>query len=148
MYKEPAMIELARAAIIIDSARKHARAAGLQPLTVAVLDAAGCLVALQREDGSSLLRPQIAQAKAWGALGMGMGTRALAQRAASHPAFISALTVLAGGQIVPVPGGVLIRSSDRAILGAVGISGDHADRDEECAVVGIEAAGLSADTGA
>src|SRR5712675_2008537 len=134
MYKEPAMIELARAAIIIDSACKHARAAGLQPLTVAVLDAAGCLVALQREDGSSLLRPQIAQAKAWGALGMGVGTRALAQRAASHPAFVSALSALSDGRIVPVPGGVLIRSSTRAVIGAVGISGDHADHDEACAI--------------
>src|SRR3979490_2795974 len=118
------MINVVDATIIVDGALAHGRSLGLQPLTVAVLDAGGYLVSFKREDGSSLLRPQIAQAKAWGALGMGMGTRALAQRAASHPAFVSALTVLAGGQIVPVPGGVLIRSNDRAILGAVGISGD------------------------
>jgi len=132
---------------MIDTALKHGREKGLQPLTVAVLDAAACLVALQREDGSSLLRPQIAQAKAWGALGMGMGTRALAQRAASHPAFVSALSALSDGRIVPVPGGVLIRSSTRAVIGAVGISGDHSDHDEACAIAGIEAAGFTADSG-
>jgi len=141
------MIALAQAVTIIGTALKHGRENGLQPLTVAVLDAAGCLVALQREDGSSLLRPQIAQAKAWGALGMGVGTRALAQRAASHPAFVSALSALSDGRIVPVPGGVLIRSSTRAIIGAVGISGDHSDHDEACAIAGIEAAGFAADSG-
>jgi uncharacterized protein GlcG (DUF336 family) len=81
-------------------------------------------------------------------LGMGMGTRALAQRAASHPAFMSALTALSDGRIVPVPGGVLIRSGTHTIIGAVGISGDLADHDEACAVVGIESAGFRADTGA
>jgi uncharacterized protein GlcG (DUF336 family) len=141
------MIALAQAVTMIDTALKHGREKRLQPLTVAVLDAAGCLVALQREDGSSLLRPQIAQAKAWGALGMGMGTRALAQRAASHPAFVSALSALSDGRIVPVPGGVLIRSSTRAVIGAVGISGDHADHDEACAIAAIEAAGFTADSG-
>ncbi|MDB6100705.1 MAG: GlcG protein [Gammaproteobacteria bacterium] len=141
------MIALAQAVTMIDTALKHGREKGLQPLTVAVLDAGGCLVALQREDGSSLLRPQIAQAKAWGALGMGMGTRALAQRAASHPAFMSALSALSDGRIVPVPGGVLIRSSTRAVIGAVGISGDHSDHDEACAIAGIEAAGFTADSG-
>jgi uncharacterized protein GlcG (DUF336 family) len=141
------MIALAQAVTMIDTALKHGREKGLQPLTVAVLDAGGSLVALQREDGSSLLRPQIAQAKAWGALGMGMGTRALAQRAASHPAFMSALSALSDGRIVPVPGGVLIRSSTRAVIGAVGISGDHSDHDEACAIAGIEAAGFTADSG-
>src|SRR5260370_33996498 len=116
------MIALAQAVTMIDTALKHGREKRLQPLTVAVLDAAGCLVALQREDGSSLLRPQIAQAKPWGALGMGLCTRALAQRAAWHPAFICLSTVLAGGQIVRVPGGVPTRSGHRAILGAVGRS--------------------------
>jgi uncharacterized protein GlcG (DUF336 family) len=141
------MIALAQAVTMIDTALKHGREKGLQPLTVAVLDAGGSLVALQREDGSSLLRPQIAQAKAWGALGMGMGSRALAQRAASHPAFMSALSALSDGRIVPVPGGVLIRSSTRAVIGAVGISGDHSDHDEACAIAGIEAAGFTADSG-
>jgi uncharacterized protein GlcG (DUF336 family) len=105
------------------------------------------LVSFKREDGSSLLRPEIAQAKAWGALGMGMGSRALAQRASAQPAFISAVNALAGGRLIPVPGGVLIRSRTKSIIGAVGITGATSDQDEACAVAGIEAAGFGADTG-
>jgi uncharacterized protein GlcG (DUF336 family) len=75
------MIDLIRATLIVDKALAHGRSLKLPPLTVAVLDAGGCLVSFKREDGSSLLRPEIAQAKAWGALGMGVGSRALAQRA-------------------------------------------------------------------
>jgi uncharacterized protein GlcG (DUF336 family) len=142
------MIGLDSAVTLIDGSLKHARGLGLQPMTVVVLDAGGCLVALKREDGSSLLRPRIAQAKASGALGMGMGSRALAKRAESHPAFMNAIIGLADGMLVPVPGGVLIRSAAGSILGAVGISGDHSDKDEACAVAGIEAAGLIGDTGA
>jgi uncharacterized protein GlcG (DUF336 family) len=142
------MIDLARATVVVDKALAEGRSLGLPPLTVAVLDGSGCLVCFKREDGSSLLRPEIAQAKAWGALGMGMGSRALAQRASVQPAFISAVNALAGGRLIPVPGGVLIRSSGKSIIGAVGITGATSDQDEACAVAGIEAAGFSADTGA
>jgi uncharacterized protein GlcG (DUF336 family) len=142
------MIDLAHATIVVDKALAQGRSLGLPPLTVAVLDGSGCLVSFKREDGSSLLRPEIAQAKAWGALGMGMGSRALAQRASVQPAFISAVNALAGGRLVPVPGGVLIRSSGKSIIGAVGITGATSDQDEACAVAGIEAAGFTADTGA
>jgi len=142
------MIDLAHATVVVDKALAQGRSLGLPPLTVAVLDGSGCLVCFKREDGSSLLRPEIAQAKAWGALGMGMGSRALAQRASVQPAFISAVNALAGGRLIPVPGGVLIRSSDKSIVGAVGITGATSDQDEACAVAGIEAAGFSADTGA
>ena len=117
------MIDLAHATVVVDKALAQGRSLGLPPLTVAVLDGSGCLVCFKREDGSSLLRPEIAQAKAWGALGMGMGSRALAQRASVQPAFISAVNALAGGRLIPVPGGVLIRSSDKSIIGAVGITG-------------------------
>jgi uncharacterized protein GlcG (DUF336 family) len=141
------MIDLAHATMIVDKALAHGRSLGLPPLTVAVLDGSGCLVSFKREDGSSLLRPEIAQAKAWGALGMGMGSRALAQRATAQPAFISAVNALAGGRLIPVPGGVLIRSAVKSILGAVGITGATSEQDEACAVAGIEAAGFSAETG-
>jgi uncharacterized protein GlcG (DUF336 family) len=141
------MIDLVHATTIVDKALAHGRGMGLPPLTVAVLDAAGCLVAFKREDGSSLLRPEIAQAKAWGTLGMGIGSRALAQRAAAAPAFIAAVNNLADGRIIPVPGGVLIRDGKNAIIGAVGITGAVSEQDEACAVAGIEAAGYVADTG-
>jgi uncharacterized protein GlcG (DUF336 family) len=142
------MIDLAHATNIVDRALEHGRSLGLPPLTVAVLDAAGCLVSFKREDGSSLLRPDIAQAKAFGALGMGIGSRAIAARAAVAPAFVSAVNALAGGRLIPVPGGVLIRSSSKAIIGAVGITGANSDQDEACAAAGIAAAGFVADTGA
>jgi uncharacterized protein GlcG (DUF336 family) len=141
------MIDLQHATTIVDKALAHGRGMGLPPLTVAVLDGAGCLVSFKREDGSSLLRPQIAQAKAWGTLAMGIGSRALAQRAAAAPAFIAAVNNLADGRIIPVPGGVLIRDAHNAIVGAVGITGAVSEQDEACAVAGIEAAGYVADTG-
>jgi uncharacterized protein GlcG (DUF336 family) len=142
------MIDLVHATLIVDKALEQGRAMGLPPLTVAVLDAAGCLVSFKREDGSSLLRPEIAQAKAYGTLAMGIGSRAIAARAAVAPAFVSAVNALAGGRIIPVPGGVLIRSSSKAIIGAVGITGAVSEQDEACAVAGIVAAGYTADTGA
>jgi uncharacterized protein GlcG (DUF336 family) len=142
------MIDLAHATSIVDQALEHGRTLGLPPLTVAVLDAAGCLVSFKREDGSSLLRPEIAQAKAFGALAMGIGSRAIAARASVAPAFVSAVNALAGGRLIPVPGGVLIRTSSKSIIGAVGITGANSDQDEACAVAGIEAVGFIADTGA
>lgn len=141
-------ISLANAEQLIAAARAHGQSLQLAPLTVAILDAAGRLTALAREDGSSLLRPEIAQAKAFGALAMGMGSRGLAERAQSHPAFIGSVTALAGGMLVPVPGGVLIRDSANSLLGAVGISGALPDEDEACAVAGILACGLIAQVGA
>lgn len=133
--------------MIADKSLEKGREQGFAPLTVAVLDAGGHLKVLKREDGSSLLRPEIAVGKAWGVLGMGFGSRELARRAAKLPAFVGALCELSGGRMVPVAGGVLIRSASGEILGSVGISGDTSDNDEICAVHGIKAAGLAPDTG-
>jgi uncharacterized protein GlcG (DUF336 family) len=140
-------LTLDQAAAIVDTALARGRELGLQPLTVAVLDPGGHLVCVKREDGSGILRPQIASGKAWGALGMGFGSRELARRAADNPVFVDALSGASGGRVVPVPGGVLIRSTDGELLGAVGVSGDTSDNDEVCAVHGVERAGLIADTG-
>lgn len=133
--------------LIADKALEKGRELGFTPLTVAVLDAGGQIKVIKREDGSSLLRPEIAMGKAWGVLGMGFGGRELARRASKMPAFFGALSDLSGGRMVPVPGGVLIRSQSGEILGSVGISGDTSDNDEVCAVWGIRAAGLKPDTG-
>lgn len=141
-------LTLEQAALIVDQALEQGRARKFKPLTVAVLDAGGHLVAFKREDGSSILRPDIASGKAWAALGMGFGGRELARRAGSQPTFFSALLSVSGGRMVPAIGGVLIRATDGAIIGAVGISGDTGENDEVCAMHGIEAAGLVADGGA
>jgi uncharacterized protein GlcG (DUF336 family) len=142
-----ANVTLAQATTIVDTALAEGHARSFKPLTVAVLDAGGYLVALKREDNSSLLRPQIATAKAWGCLGMGFGGRELARRGEKAPAFFGVLSELAEGRMVPVPGGVLIRDGRGEIIGSVGISGDTSVNDEICAVAGIKAAGLAPDTG-
>ena len=141
------VLTLAQASTIVDVALQKGRELGLAPLTVVVLDAGGQLKAVKREDNSSLLRPEIALGKAWGVLGMGFGGRELQRRAGKAPAFFAVLSDMSGGRMVPVPGGVLIRSADGAIIGSVGISGDLSEKDEACAVAGIVAAGLKPDTG-
>ena len=136
------------ARVIVDNALGHARGNDFPPMTVAVLDHGGHLIAFAREDGSSLLREKIARAKAQSALNMGTGTRALAARAETQTHFINAITALAGGELIPVPGGVLVRDAGSgAVLGAVGVSGYSPDNDEACALSGIHAAGLVADAG-
>ena len=105
-------------------------------------------MAFKREDRSGILRFDIAFGKAWGALGMGFGSRELADRAGKNPLFFGVLATVSQGRLVPVPGGVLIKDAAGSVLGAVGISGDTSDKDEVCAIAGIEAAGLKAVVGA
>jgi uncharacterized protein GlcG (DUF336 family) len=119
----------------------------LKPLVVTVLDARGCVKISAAQDGTSLMRSEIAHGKAYGALAMGMGSRALFQRAQEQAYFISAVNTMAQGRMIPVPGGVLIQNGSGVLLGAVGVSGDTSDNDEICAVAGIEAAGLKANAG-
>ena len=140
-------ITLAKADAIADRALEKGREMNFQPLTVAVLDAGGHLKVLKRADDSSLLRPDIAIGKAWGALGMGFGGRELARRAEKMPAFFIALNAMSDGRMVPVPGGALIRDASGAIVGSIGISGDISDNDEICLVDAVESQGLVADTG-
>ncbi len=142
-----ASLDMQKAVGLIAAALDHAHTAAMRPMTVAVLDAGGHLVAFQREDRSGILRPQIAIGKAWGVLGMGVGGRELAQRAEAHPSFFAALSVASEGRIFPVPGGVLVRDAQGDILGAVGVSGDLPLHDEACALAGIAAVGLRGDAG-
>ena len=138
-----AILKLAQASAIIDAALAEGRKRSFAPLAVAVLDAGGHLIAFKREDGAGFVRFDIANGKAWGALGMGFGTRELAERAAKFPTFVAALSATSQGRMIPSPGGVLIVGTDGEVVGAVGISGDVGDNDEVCAIAGIEAVGLS-----
>lgn len=140
-------LTLAEAETIIDAALAKGRDLDLGRLSVLVLDDGGHPIAMKREDGSEFLRPLIANAKAWGALGMGLPSRLLHERAKKLPVFIGALSEISDGRLVALPGGVIIRDADGGILGAVGVSGDVSEPDEVCAVVGVEAAGLEADVG-
>jgi uncharacterized protein GlcG (DUF336 family) len=137
-------IKLAQAWQIIEVALAHGRAIDCQPLAIAVLDPGGHLVAFAREDGTSFLRPKIAEAKAYVALGMGMGSRSLVER---PEYFMTMLNAGTDGRALKAPGGVLIRAKSGELFGAVGVTGDVSDRDEACAVKGIEAVGLTAETG-
>jgi uncharacterized protein GlcG (DUF336 family) len=136
------MTTLAQAEAVAKATLERGREVAAAPLTVAVLDAGGHLVVLHREDGSGILRPQIAIAKAYGALGMGLSSRELGVRAEKQPTFFASLTAIADGRLAVAAGGVLIRSAEGAVIGAVGVSGDVSDVDEVCAVAGVQAAGL------
>lgn len=142
-----AEITLSKARTIIRAALKHARAAGMKPIAVAVLDAGGHVKAFEREDGASFYRFQVARGKAHGAIGMGLGSRTLHERAERQSYFLLSVAALEGTSLIPVPGGVLVRDRRGAVIGAVGISGDKSAADETAAVAGIEAAGFTADTG-
>jgi uncharacterized protein GlcG (DUF336 family) len=112
-----------------------------------VFDERGCLRAFLSQDGTSLLRGDVAQGKAYGALALGMGSRAIFKRAQEQPFFVDAVNSLAQGKIIPVPGGVLMRDKSGVLIGAVGVSGDTSDNDETCAIAGVAAAGLIPEAG-
>ncbi|MCC4798573.1 GlcG protein [Enterovibrio norvegicus] len=140
------ILTLPKALEIADEVFHAASKLNTQPLTVAVLDKGGALIALQRQDGSSMLRPDIAIAKAWGALALGCSSRKIADDAQQRPCFISSVSTLAQGNLVPVPGGILIRDESKELVGAVGVSGDTSDTDEAVAISGILAAHMLTDS--
>lgn len=140
-------LTLDKANAIIAAAFAKAAKLHLKPIVVSVLDAGGHLKAFQRQDGTSILRFEIASGKAFGALSVGAGSRWLHNQAKDRPHFLEGLSGVSGGKIIAVPGGVLIKDAQNEIVGAVGISGDTSDNDEAAAVAGITGAGFAADAG-
>lgn len=141
-------LTLKQANVIIERALEKGKEMSFQPLTVVVLDSGGHMMAMQRQDKSSISRREIAEGKAYATLSMGFGGRELQRRASKmSPHFFGALSNATRGRMIPVPGGVLVKDSQGEIVGAVGISGDVSENDELCAVAGITAAGLVPDTG-
>lgn len=136
-------LTLAQAQQIITAALAKSKEMGYQPMGVAVLDAGGNLKAFASEDGASMFRFDVARAKAWGAIGMGVSSRTLAERAKGNPNFFVALAATADGKFLPQPGAVLIKDSQGQLLGAVGASGGTGDEDEVICMAGVTAAGLS-----
>lgn len=133
-------VTLTEALAIAQGTLAAGRARGAAPLTVVVLDAGGHMVACLREDNSGIIRREIAEGKAYGALGMGLPSRTLFDRASGNPNFFTALAAASGGRMVPNPGGVLLRDASGRIAGAVGVSGDTGDMDELCIMDGIASA--------
>ena len=138
-------LTLKQANHIIENALVKARDMKIKPLGVVVLDAAGHLVAAQREDAASMFRLDIATGKAWAAVSMSCSSRALANRAKDNPNFFITLAATAQGKFLPQTGGVLIKNAQGEILGAAGASGGTGDEDEACCISGIEKAGLVPD---
>lgn len=135
-------LTLAQALKIIDIALAKARADGCKPMGIAILDEGGALKAFAREDGASMFRFEVAQAKAWGAVGMGVASRALGQRAKDNPNFFVSLAATAQGRFLPQTGAVVIKDANGQVIGAAGASGGNGDEDEAVCIAGIEAAGL------
>nr|WP_315236351.1 heme-binding protein [uncultured Albidiferax sp.] len=135
-------LSLAQAHQIINAALAQSKEFGYKPMGIAVLDEAGNLKAFAREDGASMFRFEVAQAKAWGAVGMGVSSRVLGQRAKDNPNFFVSLAATAGGKFLPQTGAVLIKDADGQVLGAVGASGGTGDEDEAICLAGVAAAGL------
>ena len=141
------LLTLSQASLIADAALTAGNKHGFSPLAIVVLDAGGHDLVVKRNEAASFYRSEIARTKAFGCLGMGMGGRDLAKRAKGMPGFYAALATVTSGGLLPMPGGVLIRDTDGAIIGAVGVSGDTGGNDEIAALAGIAAAGLVADPG-
>ena len=140
-----AEMTLEQANLIVHEALGEARKMGIPPVTVVVVDSAGNLKCMQREDGASMFRFEVATGKAWASVGMGASSRVLAARAKDNPNFFVALAATAGGKFLPQPGGVLIRDGAGQIVGAAGASGGTGEEDEAVCAHGIRRAGLTAD---
>lgn len=135
-------LTLAQANQIITAALTASKKASYKPMAIAVLDEAGNLKAFASEDGASMFRFDVARAKAWGAVGMGISSRALAQRAKDNPNFFVSLAATAQGKFLPQTGAVVIQDAQGNILGSVGASGGTGDEDEAICIAGLLAAGL------
>ena len=138
-------LSLEAASAILDNALLQARIEKLLPLSVIILDVGGKIIASKSEDGSGIMRFDIAFGKAWGALGMGISSRLIRDRLSARPTFVNALAAVGDGRFVPVPGGVLIEDADGYTIGAIGISGDTSEKDEYCAIRAVQAAGFGAE---
>ena len=141
-------LTLAQANALIEAAFAKGAELGLKPLTAAVLDPGGYLIAAQRQDTCSNIRVKLAQGKAAGALALGMSSRAIGKMAEERPHFIASISGMGEGGMVPAGGGVIIADGadeqGGTILGAIGVTGDTSDNDEACALAAIESAGLRA----
>ena len=135
-------ISLTHANMIIAEVFAKGTELKLKPLTVAVLDPGGHLIAFARADTASNLRPQIAMGKAGGALALGVSSRVIGTMAADRPSFVAALGPISPQGVIPVAGGVIVVNDAGEPLGAVGVTGDTSDNDEICALAGIAKAGL------
>ncbi len=138
-------LNLRKARAIIKGTLAKGTEAGFKPLSVAVLDAGGHVLAFERSDGASVGRFEIARGKAYGCIMLGLGGTAIQARGESQAVFVDAMNGAFDGKFVPVKGGLLVRDGKGVLLGAVGVTGDTSDNDMIAAIAGIESAGLVAE---
>ena len=138
-----AEISLRKARTIIRKTLEKGREMELKPPSVVVLDAGGHVIAFEKEDGAAPGRFAIAHGKAYGAVMLGMSGSAQMARAEQQAYFMAAVNGVYGGQVVPVPGGILVRDKKGSVIGAVGVTGDTSDNDAEAGLAGIASAGLT-----
>ena len=136
-------LTLTQANALIEAALAKGAELGLKPLTVAIHDAGGHLIACQRQDGASNMRVKLAGGKACGALALGVSSRTIGEMAVDRPHFVASLHTMSEGGMVPAAGGVIVCDEDGTILGAIGVTGDTSDNDEACALAAIESQGLT-----
>lgn len=135
-------LTLEKANAIIQAAFEKSNQLSLRPMSIVVLDSGGHPIVFQRQDSAGILRFNIAFAKAYGALGMGIGSRELAVKAKENPYFMEGAIVASEGRLIPAPGGVLVLNDAQAVIGAVGASGDTSDNDERVIIAGLDAVGF------
>ena len=135
-------VSLRKARTIIRKTLEKGGEMGLKPLSVIVLDAGGHVIAFERSDNTAPGRFAIAHGKAYGSVMLGMAGTAQRDRAEAQAYFMAAVNGAYGGNLVPVPGGLLLRDKKGAVIGAVGVTGDVSEKDAEAGLAGIEAAGL------
>ncbi len=139
------MITLARSEAIIDAILARGRELGCRPLSVAVVEPGAKVKAFKKEDGSAMMRFEMAFGKAYAALALGRSSSLVRERAEERPMFMDYLIDSSDRQIFPEGGGMLVRDASGALIGAVGVTGDTQERDEELCAHGIHAAGLKTD---
>jgi len=135
-------LPLSQARALIDAALAAARQHAFQPMGIVVVDAAAQVVVSAREDGATALRLDIALGKAAAAVGMGVNSRTLTQRAKDLPAFFNAVAAASQQKFIAQTGAVLILDAGGTVIGAAGASGGTGDEDEQIVIAGIAAAGL------
>jgi uncharacterized protein GlcG (DUF336 family) len=140
-----ASIKLEQANRIIEAILKRGAELDCRPLSVVIVEP-GCKVkAFQKEDGSSMIRFEMAFGKAYASLALGRNSKLVRVRNEEKPIFMKYLIAASDDQIFPEGGGMLIRDADGEVIGAVGVTGDTEDRDEELAAHGIRSVGFKTD---
>jgi len=139
-------LSLDQANTIIAATFAAAKKERCRPMSAIVLDAGGRVKAFQKQDGASMLRFEVCYGKAYASLALGRPSKLVLQKANDKPLFMQSIDNLADYPLFLEGGGQLIRDQDGEVMGAIGVTGDANEMDDICAIAGIRAVGLRADS--